>query len=92
MERLSRCYRCSKIGERKFRQLARCFALDLTASRTAQLTRLTRKSVAVIFLKLGEYITQECERAPPFSACEVEVDESYLRRDVCGASRRLGVV
>ncbi|MBA2340981.1 MAG: IS1595 family transposase, partial [Pyrinomonadaceae bacterium] len=27
MEQLNRYYRCSKISERKFRQLVRCFAL-----------------------------------------------------------------
>jgi transposase len=56
----------------------RHFALDLTASRTAQLTGLTRKSVNVIFLKIRERIAEECERASPFSSCEVEVDESYF--------------
>ena len=78
MEQLNRYYRCSKISERKFLRVLRHFALDLTASRTAQLTGLTRKSVNVIFLKIRERIAQECERASPFSSCEVEVDESYF--------------
>ncbi len=78
MEQLNRYYRCSKISERKFRQLVRYFALDLTASKTAQLTALTRKSVTTIFLKIRERIAQECLRASPFSSCEVEVDESYF--------------
>lgn len=78
MEQLNRYYRCSKISERKFLRVLRHFALDLTASRTAQLTGLTRKSVNEIFLKIRERIAQECERASPFSRCEVEVDESYF--------------
>jgi transposase-like protein len=78
MEQLNRYYRCSKISERKFRQVVRFFAHDLTASKTGELTGLTRKSVTSIFLKIRERITQECERASPFSACEVEVDESYF--------------
>ncbi len=78
MEQLNRYYRCSKIGERKFRQVVRFFAHDLTASKTAEFTGLTRKSVNVIFLKIRERIAQECERASPFPACEVEVDESYF--------------
>jgi hypothetical protein len=78
MEQLNRYYRCSKISERKFRQLVRCFALDLTASKTTEFTGLTRKSVTMIFLKIRERIWEECERASPFSACEVEVDESYF--------------
>jgi transposase len=78
MEQLNRYYRCSKISERKFLRVLRHFALDLTASGTAQLTGLTRKSVTAIFLKIRERIAEECERASPFSRCEVEVDESYF--------------
>ncbi len=78
MEQLNRYYRCSKITERKFLRLLRHFALDLTASRTAPLTSLQRKTVSTIFLKIRERIAQECERASPFSQCEVEVDESYF--------------
>ena len=78
MEQLNRYYRCSKLSERKFLRLLRHFALDLTASRTAQLTGLTRKTVNTIFLKIRERIAEQCERASPFSGCEVEVDESYF--------------
>ena len=78
MEQLNRYYRCSKISERKFLRVLRHFALDLTASRTAQLTGLTRKTITTIFLKIRERIAEECERASPFSRCEVEVDESYF--------------
>src|SRR5215212_11732955 len=78
MEQLNRYYRCSKISERKFRQVVRCFALDLTASKATEFTGLTRKSVTSIFLKIRERISEECERASPFSSCEVEVDESYF--------------
>jgi hypothetical protein len=63
MEQLNRYYRRSKISERKFRQLVRYLALDLTASKTAQLTALTRKTVTSIFLKIRERIAQECLRA-----------------------------
>jgi transposase len=78
VEQLNRYYRCSKISERKFLRVLRHFALDLTASRTAQLNGLTRKSITTIFLKIRERIAQACERASPFSSCEVEVDESYF--------------
>jgi len=83
MERLNRYYRCSKLSERKFRQLVRCFALDLTASKTTAFTGLTRKTVTSIFLKIRERLSQECARASPFSACEVEEDES------CFGARRV---
>jgi len=78
MEQLNRYYRCSKISARKFRQLVRCFALDLTASKTTEFTGLTRKSVTMIFLKIRARSAEECARASPFSSCEVEVDEAYF--------------
>jgi len=60
------------------RQLVRHFALDLTASDAAQLTKLSRRGVTTIFLRIRVRIAEECERASPFSSCEVEVDESYF--------------
>src|SRR5256714_14302659 len=77
MEQLNRYYRCSKISERKTRQVIRYFAHDLTASKTAELTGLTRRSVTVLFVKIRQRISEECERASPFAG-EVEVDESYF--------------
>src|SRR5947209_17053379 len=77
MEQLNRYYRCSKISERKMRQIIRFFAHDLTASKTAELGGLTRRSVTVLFVKIRQRIAEECERASPFAG-EVEVDESYF--------------
>lgn len=78
MQQLNRYYRRSKISERKMRQLVRHSALDLTASDVAHLTGLSRRNVTPIFLRIRERISEECERASPFSSCEVEVDESYF--------------
>jgi transposase len=78
MEQLNRYYQRSKISGRKFLRVLRHFALDLTASDAAHLTKLSRRSVTSIFLKIREHIAQECEHASPFSKCEVEVDESYF--------------
>jgi len=78
VKQLNRYYKRSKIRERKFRQIVRYLALDLTASDAAQLTKLSRRSVTAIFLKIRERIAEECQRASPFSSCEVEVDESYF--------------
>ncbi|MDQ4120663.1 MAG: IS1595 family transposase [Acidobacteriota bacterium] len=77
MEQLNRYYRRSKISERKTRQIIRYFALDLTASKAAELVGLTRKSVNQIYLKIRSQIAAECERASPFAGV-VEVDESYF--------------
>jgi transposase-like protein len=77
MEQLNRYYRCSKISERKTRQIIRYFALDLTAGKTAEIVGLTRKSVNQIYLKIRFRIAAEAERASPFGGV-VEVDESYF--------------
>jgi transposase len=78
MERPNPFYRRSRISAKKFRQLLRLFALDLTATDAAQLTGLTRKTVNTIFLKIRARIAEECERVSPLSSGEVEVDESYF--------------
>ena len=78
MKQLNRYYRRAKISERKTRQIIKFFALDLTANKTAQLTDLTHGSVNRIYLKIRNRIAEEATRASPFSACEIEVDESYF--------------
>ena len=77
MEQLNRYYRRSRISEKKFRQLLRYFALDLTAVNTARLIGLTHKTVNQIFLKIRQRLLEDCQRASPFAG-EVEVDESYF--------------
>ena len=77
MEQLNRYYRRSRISEKKFREIIKYFALDLTANRTAALTGLTHKTVNQIYLKIRVRLAQDCQRQSPFSG-EVEVDESYF--------------
>ena len=78
MTRLNRYYSCSKISEAKFRPLARCFALDLTATETAALTGLSLRSTNAIFLRVRHRLAEACERQAPVRTGEVEVDESYF--------------
>lgn len=77
MQQLKRYYRRSGISEKKFREIIKYFALDLTANRTAQLTGLTHKSSDQIHLKTRLRLTQDCRRESLFSG-EVEVDESRI--------------
>jgi transposase-like protein len=77
MQQLNRYYRRSRISEKKFREIIKYFALDLTANRTANLTGLTHKTVNQIYLKIRHRLAQDCLRQSPFSG-EVEVDESYF--------------
>ena len=73
----NRYQKCSKISERKFRQILRYFAQDFTASDTAELTGISVRSINSIFLKLRKRIAQECEKQSPFQGV-VELDESYF--------------
>jgi transposase len=87
MAGLNKYYRRSKISEARFRHLLRCFALDLTASETAVLTGLSRRSANDVFGRLRERISRQCRleasQAPKAEAGhgarrEVEIDESYF--------------
>ena len=73
----NRYYCRSKITEAKFRQIVRCFALDLTASNTAELIGLSVRSTNTIFLKIRHRIAEHCEIISPLQGA-VEVDESYF--------------
>jgi len=78
MQQCNKYYRRSKLSEHKFRQLVRCFALDLTASDTATLTGLSRRSVNDIFARIRERLAEGCERNAIIERGEVELDESYF--------------
>ncbi|NOU00881.1 MAG: IS1595 family transposase [Gallionella sp.] len=73
----NRYYKRSRISEAKFRQLIRYFAMDFTATDTAQLTDISLRSVNTIYLKLRRQIAVVCEQQSPLQGA-VEVDESYF--------------
>ena len=64
---------CSRISKAKFRQLVRCFALDLDAYQAAAMTGLNRNTVNRYLLLIRQWIAEFAES--PFSG---EVDESYF--------------
>jgi transposase len=73
----NRYYKCSKISERKFREIIRYFARDLTASDTSRLTSISTRSINNIYLKLRKRILQVCEQHTPLKGV-IEIDESYF--------------
>ncbi|MBU1978420.1 MAG: IS1595 family transposase [Gammaproteobacteria bacterium] len=73
----NRYYCRSRISEAKFRQLVRCFALDFTATSTAELIGISVRSVNSIYLKIRSRMAEACELATPLKDA-VEVDESYF--------------
>jgi len=67
----------SKITEAKFRELVRCFSLDLTSQNIAVLTGLNRNTVNRYLFFLRTRIAEFCDLQSPFQR-EVEADESYF--------------
>ena len=70
-------YSRSKISEAKFRSIIRFFAMDFTATDTAQLTNISVRSINSIFIKIRKKIALECEKKSPFNGV-IELDESYF--------------
>ena len=75
----------SKISEAKIRQIARLFALDLTALQIATIAGINRNTVNRYVAAFRERIARYCEAESPVKGV-VEVDESYF-----GAKRIRGV-
>jgi transposase len=64
-------------SELKFREILSCFSLDITATKTSELTSASRPTTIRIYKKLRERIRDICNSEFPLSG-EVEVDESYF--------------
>ncbi len=67
----------AKISTKKFRQILRLFAVDLTASQIALLTALNRNTVNRYLTFIRQSIADFCEVESPLSGV-VELDESYF--------------
>jgi hypothetical protein len=65
------------ISEQKTRQLIKCFALDLTATQTGEMTGLNLNTVDRIFSKLRARILEKSPLASTEQG-EFEADESYF--------------
>ena len=70
-------YNRSHISEKKFRQLIKCFSLDLNANETSKLVNISHVSCKKIFLKLRIYIFKNLLNSES-SLGEFELDESYF--------------
>jgi hypothetical protein len=82
-------YPRARIPRRTFLLLIKCFAEDLSATETANLTGVTRKSVTGIFLKLRRRLADECERVSPALVSRLREDPALsCTRCACGRCRR----
>jgi transposase-like protein len=73
----NRYCKSSKLSERQFRALVKCFSVDLTATQAARMTGLNRNTVNRYLRLIRGRIAARCERESPFAGT-VEVDESYF--------------
>jgi len=73
----NRYLKSAHISEAKFREILRCFSLDITATKTSELAGVSRPTTNRIYKKLREMIRDICNNEFPLSG-EVEVDESYF--------------
>jgi len=73
----NRYYYRSHFSERKFRQILRYFALDLTASDCARLTAISVRSCNCIYLKIRKRLAHAGALNNPICG-ELELDESYF--------------
>jgi hypothetical protein len=67
----------ARVSERQVRALVRCFAADLTALQTAQLSGLNRNTVNRLYRGLRDRLQAACEAQRPLFGV-VEVDESWF--------------
>jgi len=65
------------MSERKFRDLLRLFALDLTADRAAELTGLNHNTTLALYRLLRARMADLAQEGCPFKG-QVEIDESYF--------------
>ena len=75
----------SRISEKKFREIIKLFAADITAHQIALFSGVSRNSVNKILKNIRIRITEVCEQESPFDKGEIEMDESYF-----GARRTRG--
>ncbi len=65
------------ISERKFKEILKCFCIDLTVTQTSNLIGINRNTINKYYSKFRVRIVDLCNIDSPFAG-EIEVDESYF--------------
>jgi transposase-like protein len=76
-KRKNKYIKVAKVSEEKFREISKCFALDLTATDTSEITGLNRKTINRIYNKIRERIVLLSNGNAKVGG-EIELDESYF--------------
>ena len=74
---LRRYKKRSHISDAKIREILRCFSLDLNATKTSKIVKVSRVTIKNYFLKGKENNFFSCEKFFPESGV-FELDESYF--------------
>jgi len=67
----------TKISEAKFRQILKCFVLDLTATQTSEISSVSRNTINRLYSAIRRRIAEYSLLESPVSG-DIEVDESYF--------------
>ena len=67
----------ARISTKKFREILKCFSLDIEETKVARLTGLNRNTVNKYLFLVRKRIAEECEMESPISE-DIEVDESFF--------------
>ena len=70
-------YNRSRISEKKFREIIRCFSRDFTAEITSDLSGVSRNTINKIYQKIREKLVEECNKISSQMG-DIEIDESYF--------------
>jgi transposase len=68
----------SRISEAKFREILKCFVLDINATQTAKITKVNRNTINKIFDSIRQRIFEHLKYARQKFSGEIELDESYF--------------
>jgi transposase len=63
---------CSRISEAKFRQIVRCFALDLNATQITYLTKVNRNTINRYLMEMRRIIYVHCLEIQKIEVGEIE--------------------
>lgn len=84
----NRYYHRARLSERKFRELVRCFAVDLNASDTARLSGISVRTVNTLFLKLRRRLAAHAEGCSVFNELPENAGCGILDRPLPQAGSR----
>jgi len=66
---------CSRISEKKFREILKCFAEDIKASEISNLTKISEATPCKIFRETKILMSKECEILKVTSVAKLKISK-----------------